>query len=162
MARIVRRAAPLAAGAALLLTLVPVRALTVREAGSGQLLYAARVQAGEAVSLEYMHSVDRVPVTGRFRVAADGALTLEETVAPAFGAGLPRLGPGEPYRLTGGLLRSPESVRLTELPLLVHPVARMQLSLRGREVPLAALPGAPARVRVRVERLPALRLLLAS
>jgi hypothetical protein len=136
--------------------------LTVREAGSGQLLYAARVQAGEAVSLEYMHSVDRVPVTGRFRVAPDGALTLEETVAPAFGAGLPRLGPGEPYRLTGGLLRSPESVRLTELPLLVHPVARMQLSLRGREVPLAALPGAPARVRVRVERLPALRLLLAS
>jgi hypothetical protein len=161
VARIARRAAPLAAGAALLLGLFPVRVLTVREAASDRLLFATRVRVGEALSLAYLHSVDRVPVTGRFRVTPAGTLTLEETAAPSFGAGLPRLTPGEPYRLAGGLLVSPESVSLTELPLLVHPVARMRLHVRGREVPLAALPGAPARLRVRVERLPALRLLLA-
>lgn len=135
--------------------LLPVQRLEVVEGRTGRLLYGSWVRTGESFELRYVHSVERFPVTGRFRVEADHRLRVVETRFARFGAGLPDLLPGVEYEAAAGEFRQRDpGVVLDELALRVHSFTRHELRHAGHRVALSTLVPEGALVRIRaVERL---------
>jgi hypothetical protein len=96
--------------------------------GRQQVLHGEPVTAGARFTLEYVHSSERVPVTGTFRVEPDGRLTVVETAFAGFGPGLPELGPGDDWRIERGMIvHRPVGVSLEALRLRVAPTAAQRL-----------------------------------
>jgi hypothetical protein len=117
----------------------------VEDAGRLRVLHEERVRAGQAFTLSYVHSSERVPVRGTFRVEADGSLTVTETRFAGFGPGLPALGSGDRWRMEDGMIVALTNARLPELRLRVTPIARYRLlTPSGRELDLAAAFGTGA------------------
>ncbi|MBI2459923.1 MAG: DUF1850 domain-containing protein [Candidatus Rokubacteria bacterium] len=150
-------------GAALVLLgwflLRPLPILTVTEAGSGALLRLP-VRADETFTLSYIHSVERVPVTGTFAIGRDGRLEVLETAFGSFGPGLPEPRPGEDYELRGGMIHyRPGGQALEVLSFFVHPFTDHRLTVGGRTLELSRLLPPGSRVVVRVDPVPAYRTL---
>jgi hypothetical protein len=125
--------------------------LIVEDAGRGRLLHRERVTAGERVVLSYVHSSERVPVRGLFRVEADRTLTLTETHFAGFGPGLPALARGEAWRLEGGMIVAEAHQRLPALRMRVVPLTRHRLATpAGQDLDLSALMGRGGVVRIYV------------
>ncbi|BDG61623.1 hypothetical protein caldi_27130 [Caldinitratiruptor microaerophilus] len=150
-----------AALAAVALLLFPSRALTVRGARDGDLIWAAPVRAGEEFRLTWIHTVTRRPVTETYAVTAGGRLRLVEMVFDQFGANLP-------HRPEGGTTWRIERDRivvtgydtvLDRLYLGVAPYGHW-LQVGGREWDLLAGAGADRSVRLAAERLPFIRILV--
>ena len=127
--------------------------LMVEDLGAARVLHRERVSPGAHFLLDYVHSSERVPVRGTFRVDGEGTLTVVETAFAGFGPGLPELRAGDDWRIEGGMIvHRPRGAGLSELRVRVMPVARQRLTTpSGRALDLAALtaPGAPVVVSVR-------------
>jgi hypothetical protein len=127
--------------------------LVVEDLARGRVLHRERVWPGGVFTLEYVHTSERVPVRGTFRIDGNGALTVVETAFGGFGPGLPELVAGDDWRIAGGMIvHRPRPEALTEFRLRVSPVARQRLTMpAGQALDLAVLaaPGAPVLVRVR-------------
>ncbi|MGH7334900.1 MAG: DUF1850 domain-containing protein, partial [Candidatus Rokuibacteriota bacterium] len=76
--------------------------LLVEDLGGRQVLHRERAWPGAVFTLDYIHSSERVPVQGTFRIERDGAFTVVETAFAGFGPGLPQLGPGDDWRVERG------------------------------------------------------------
>jgi hypothetical protein len=126
--------------------------LVVEDARGARVLHGERVEAGVTFRLDYVHSSEGVAVRGTFRVESDGTLTVVETGFGGFGPGLPELGPGDDWRLDGGLIvLRPRDVALPELRVRVSAIARPQLTTpSGAVLDLAALAGHGTPVVVRI------------
>jgi hypothetical protein len=102
--------------------------LVIEDVGRQQVLHGEPVTAGARFTLEYVHSSERVPVTGTFLVEPDGRLTVVETAFAGFGPGLPELGPGDDWRIERGMIvHRPVGVSLEALRLRVAPTAAQRL-----------------------------------
>ena len=142
------------------LLLRPVPLLTVTEAGSGRALLRLSVRADDPFTLSYIHSVERVPVTGTFAIGRDGRLEVLETAFGSFGPGLPEPRPGEDYELRGGMIHyRPGGQALEALSFFVHPFTDHRLTVGGRTLELSRLLPPGSRVVVRVDPVPAYRTL---
>jgi len=142
------------------LLLRPLPLLAVTETGSGQPLLRLAVQPGEALTLSYTHSVERVPVSGVFRLRPDGRLQVVETTFGSFGPGLPEPRPGEDWELRDGMIRyRPADQALEALSFFVHPFTEHRLTVGGRTLELSRVLPPGSRVVVRVETVPAYRTL---
>lgn len=117
--------------------------LVVEDAGRTRVLHRERVVPGATFMLEYVHSSERVPVRGTFRVEDDRTLTVMETAFGGFGPGLPELTRDDDWRIAGGMIvHRPRETTLPELRLRVSPVARQQLTTpSGRQLDLATMVG---------------------
>jgi hypothetical protein len=129
--------------------------LLVEDVGRARILHREPVAPGDLFVLDYVHSSERVPVRGTFRVGADGSLTVTETAFAGFGPGLPELSPGDDWRFEGGRIvhrsRPDAATALTEFRLRVSPVARQRLTTpAGQVLDLGALAGAGSPIRVLV------------
>lgn len=81
--------------AAFSLYLGNLRYLTLRDAGTGELIAKYRVHEGEAFSIGFIHSVNKSPLTDYYVIEEDG-IYVEKTVYYGFGAGVEsELLPGE-------------------------------------------------------------------
>jgi hypothetical protein len=127
--------------------------LVVEDLRAARILHRERVRPGALFTLDYIHSSERVPVRGTFRIEHEGALTVVETAFAGFGPGLPQIKPGDDWRVEGGMIvHRPPGEPLNELRVRVTPVARQRLTTpAGRTLDLAALtpPGTPVLVSVR-------------
>ena len=130
--------------------------LLVEDIGQARILHGERVSPGDVFTLDYVHSSERVPVRGTFRIGADGGLTVTETAFGGFGPGLPELSPRDDWRFEGGRIvhrpRADPATALAEFRLRVSRIARQRLTTpAGQVLELAALvaDGAPILVRVR-------------
>ena len=128
--------------------------LVVEDVRGGGVLAREPVRPGDVLALAYIHSSERVPVRGTFRVEPDGRLAVTETAFAGFGPGLPELRAGDAWRLEAGMIvHAPAGLTLAELRLRVAPLTRHRLSLpSGRELDLSALLAPGGAVRVRVAR----------
>ena len=105
--------------------------------------------AGDTFTVSYVHSSERVPVRGTFRIEADGTLTVTETRFAGFGPGLPALAPGDRWRMEDGMIVAVTDVRLLELRLRVLPIPRYRLvTPAGHVLDLSGAmgPGGPVRI----------------
>lgn len=127
--------------------------LLVEDLRERRILHRERAGPGAVFTLDYIHSSERVPVQGTFRIERDGVLTVVETAFAGFGPGLPQLGPGDDWRLENGMIvHRPQGEPLAGLRVRVTPVACQRLTTpSGRVLDLAALttPGTPILVSVR-------------
>lgn len=126
--------------------------LVVEDLGREQVLHREPVAAGALFTLEYVHSSERVPVTGTFRVEPDGRLTVVETAFAGFGPGLPELGAGDDWRIERGMIvHRPAGVSLDALRLRVAPVAAQRLRTpAGAVLDVARMVPAGALLRIAV------------
>ncbi|MFQ5540036.1 MAG: DUF1850 domain-containing protein [Candidatus Binatia bacterium] len=67
----------------------PLSVLVVRDKTTGRELFTQRISPGEKFKLTYIHSVEKIRVTGIFTVDKDNAIILLETYFPSHGIGLP-------------------------------------------------------------------------
>jgi hypothetical protein len=110
------------------------------------------VRTGDLFTLSYVHSSERVPVRGTFRVDADGTLSVTETAFAGFGPGLPELHAGDRWRIADGMIVHEGGVKqLPDYTVHVIPMTRHRLRLpSGADLDLSMLLGSGGRVRVSV------------
>jgi hypothetical protein len=125
--------------------------LVVEDAAGRGIVHQEPVSAGQVFSLSFVHSSERVPVRGTFRIEADGSLTAIETRFAGFGPGLPAPRAGDPWRMEDGMIVVPTETHLPELRLRVVPIAAHRLMTpSGRALDLSGALGPGGLVRILV------------
>ena len=76
--------------------------LVVRDKTTGEEIFSRRISPGEEFKLSYIHSVEKILVTGVFTVDEDFRIILLETYFPSYGIGLPT--EAHPDRESGQLI----------------------------------------------------------
>ena len=133
------------------------RHLTIRDAGTGELIAKYRVREGENFSIGFVHSVNKSPLTDYYTVKADG-LYVEKTVYYGFGAGVEtELLPGEVLRYgkDHSMIVSGFDKRIDPLTYFVGTVSDHILKIGGDDMPaisLRELCGRNRRVRFSLEQ----------
>lgn len=114
------------------------RVLVVTDVKAGRDLLRARVSPGDEFTLEYVHSVERVAVSGTFAVSPGWQILVRETAFGSFGPGLPELTKGDSYQVQGGMIRQSDVNRvLPELAFRVHPFTHHRLTAKGKTLELS-------------------------
>jgi len=67
----------------------PLSLLVVRDKTTGEKIFTQRISPGEKFKLTYIHSVEKILVTGIFTIDEDNRIILLETYFPSPGTGLP-------------------------------------------------------------------------
>jgi hypothetical protein len=115
--------------------LAPVQVLEVSGRRGGQVLWRAVVSTGDVFTFDYIHSVEKTPVEGRFAVEPDGWLRLVETRFPSHGSGLPESADGRSE--DGRWMIAAGGQRMPELGFFISPVNRAGLQVGGSRVDLS-------------------------
>jgi hypothetical protein len=69
--------------------LIPVQTIEVATRQKEKVIFREKAAPGDVFTFSYIHSIEKIPVEGRFAVEADGWLRVVETRFPSYGAGLP-------------------------------------------------------------------------
>lgn len=137
----------------------PIRAIEVFTT-SGLTLLMRPACSQTQIELSYVHSVEKIPVVGRFMLGGDGRIQPVQTWFPSFGPGLPFEGAHRAPQ--GGFSRDElETPPLEEISLLVSPEAQQVLRINGSEIELHRL-GQGQVVRVRVRKYPLVGVILGN
>jgi hypothetical protein len=136
---------------ALTLALAPLRrVLEIADADTGRVVLCAEMADGEEFVLAFVHSVNKRPVYETLRAARDH-LVIVGSRFDSFGAGMPESSSGEGTLRRGadGWLEWTVNRPVPEVIVRVGRVANHTLTLKGRDIPLAALahPGTPLSLR---------------
>jgi hypothetical protein len=108
----------------------PVTVLEVSSRAGGEPLFVQRAAPGDEFEVEYVHSVEKIPVTGVFAVTADGAIRPRETLFSSFGAGLP-FRHEEVSRAQGMMRARVDAADIEELSFFVSGFTRQQFRFKG-------------------------------
>jgi hypothetical protein len=137
----------------------PVRVLEVKSRAEDRVFFLRRVAPGETFEIHYIHSVEKIPVAGRFAVTAAGAIRPVETRFASFGAGLPYL-QGE-VALEKDTMRATAAVEDIEvLTFFVSGFTRQQLHFGQERVAFGAQARDGDVVEIRVAHHPLGRVIL--
>ena len=134
---------------------VPVPILEIRDARQGKTVFAQRISPGASFSLEFIHSVEKSPVTDFFRVDGDYRIVLYETAFRSLNTGLPAtLSEGERLARTeqGFRLSIPDRV-IPEIQLWANRQYAGVLTIGSRRMPLSDLAG-DTLLQLRVRKVP--------
>jgi hypothetical protein len=132
---------------------VRVPVLTVHDAKADRRLLSVQVRAGERFLLSYRHSVTQGKVFATLEVEGDDSLAVKETAFASPGPGLPEPRPGDPYEISGGMVRDRAGGQfLRELSVFVHPYTEHTLVVKGMSLHLSRLLQPGTLVKVRVDR----------
>lgn len=123
-------------GAVVLLAggMIPVSVLEVKDGKSGEILFHKRAVAGDVFLFSYIHSVEKTPVEGTFRVEKGGALRIVETRFSSYGPGLPNV--AEKTLRKNEEFITEGSERLDKFKFLFIPMNRPILKFKGKAVAL--------------------------
>jgi len=110
--------------------------LVVRDTETGQTLEIGPMSRGETFELQFIHSVDLLPVQDFF-VYRDEGLVLEQTRCLSFGAGLGYVGQGELKGEDGWNIIDNMDRQVGTLPLRVGTIADHRIIYRDKEFRLA-------------------------
>ncbi len=122
---------------------IPLHALEIRDARQGKTVFMQRVSPEESFSLEFIHSVEKSPVTDFFRVDGDYRIVLYKTAFRSLNTGLPAtLSAGERLARTaqGYRLSIPDRV-IPDIQLWVDRQYAGALIIGSRRISLADLSG---------------------
>ncbi len=141
----------------LLLVLVaffPVSSLELRDIDDKRILFMSRVSKGETFEIRYIHSVERVPVAGIFKVIDGNRIAVEESIFSSYGAGLPSDTPREDVIFERDQMRiKHRDVAMERLRLFISPFTQQQFILSGMTIDLSSVKEGHI-VEIRVRRIP--------
>ena len=141
----------------LLLVLVaffPVSSLEVRDIHDNRILFMSRVSKGETFEIRYIHSVERVPVAGIFKVINGNRIEVEESIFSSYGAGLPSDTPREDVIFERDQMRiRHRDVAMERLRIFISPFTRQQFIHSGATIALSSVKEGHI-VEIRVRRIP--------
>jgi len=116
-------------------SLQPLSLLVVRDKTTGEKVFTQRISPGEKFKLTYIHSVEKILVTGIFTVDEDNRIILLETYFPSPGTGLPVQ--ARPDRESGELVLK-EINEPREVSFFTLSINNYRLTLREDEVLLSS------------------------
>ena len=120
-----------------LLFLVPVSVLTVRLPREDfRLVGAVHVSAGDSFELEYLHSVERTKVVGRFTIDENQKLLATETRMMSVGTGMPNTEPERTRREGDWIVVDEKNRVLPDIRFYYVSVNETQFKLAGQPLPL--------------------------
>lgn len=114
----------------------PLSFLVVRDRTTEEKIFTQRISPGEKFKLTYIHSVEKIRVTGIFTVDKNNEIILLETYFPSHGIGLPHQ--AQPDRESGQLVLK-EINEPREISFFTLSINDYRLMLREHEV-LLSLP----------------------
>jgi hypothetical protein len=129
--------------------------LELKSVSSNPLIIWIPVRVGEAVSLQFIHSWDNMPVQETFIVTGDGNLLLTEAQFTKLGAGYdaPPVS-GNLILKDGKIVITDMNIKLKSIPLRIGTVAHHQLIVKERSLDLAALFGKGKRIDIQLKSIP--------
>ena len=138
-----------------LLFLVPVSVLTVRLPRQDfHPVGAVHVSAGDSLELEYLHSVERTKVVGRFTIDANQRLIATETRMMSVGTGMPNTEPERTRREGDWIVVDEKNRVLPDIRFYYVPVNETHLKVVGQPLPLETVrSGTLLRIGVETPRL---------
>lgn len=134
----------------------PLSSLEVRDIDDNRVLFMSLVSRGEAFEISYIHSVEKVPVTGIFMVSDGNRIEVKESIFSSYGAGLPFDTSREDIIFEGDRMRiRHRDVVMDRLRIFISPFTQQQFTCSGKTVDLSSLEGGHI-VEIRVRRVPVL------
>lgn len=122
----------------LLMGIFPILSLEVRDVDDRRVLFIYPVSKGATFEIRYIHSVEKVPVAGIFRVADKDAIQVVQTVFPSYGAGLPSDTPVEDVVFEGDrMIIRHRHVVMDRLRIFISPFTKQQFIYSDKAVDLS-------------------------
>ena len=132
----------------------PLSSLEVRDIHDDRVLFMSPVPKGETFEIRYIHSVERVPVAGIFRVINGNRIEVKESIFSSYGAGLPSDTLREDVVFERKQMRvRHRNVAMEQLRLFISPFTRQQFIHSGTTIDLSSLREGDI-VEIRVRRVP--------
>ena len=118
----------------------PLSSLEVRDIDDNRVLFMSLISKGETFEICYIHSVEKVPVTGIFGVGDGNRIEVRESIFSSYGAGLPFDTSREDITFEGERMRiRHRDVVLDRLRIFVSPFTKQQFIYSGRRVDLSSV-----------------------
>jgi len=133
---------------------LPLSTLEVRDVDDNRVLFSTTVSKGQTFEIRYIHSVEKTPVAGIFKVSDGNKIGVEETIFSSYGAGLPFDTPREDITFQGDQMRiRHHGIVMDRLRIFISPFTKQQFSYSGRAVDLSLAKEGHI-VEIRVRRIP--------
>jgi hypothetical protein len=140
-----------------LIAFFPLSSLEVRDIDDNRVLFMSPISKGETFEIRYIHSVEKVPVAGIFRVSDGNRIEVRESIFSSYGAGLPFDTSREDITFEGDRMRiRHRDVVIDRLRIFISPFTNQQLMYSGRRVDLSSVREGHI-VEIRVRRIPLVR-----
>ncbi len=134
----------------------PLSSLEVRDIHDDRVLFTNPVSKGETFEIRYIHSVERIPVAGIFRVINGNRIEVEESIFSSYGAGLPSDTPREDIVFERDQMRvRHRDIAMERMRLFISPFTHQQFIHSGTTVDLSSVKEGHI-VEIRVRRVPLL------
>jgi len=141
----------------LLLVLVaffPLSSLEVRDLDENKPLFISPVTKGETFEIRYIHSVEKIPVAGIFRVNDGNRIEVVESIFSSYGAGLPSDTSREDITFEGDRMRiRHRGIAMDRLRIFISPFTHQQFIYSGDKVELSSITEGHI-VEIKVRRIP--------
>ena len=132
----------------------PLSSLEVRDIHDDRVLFMSPISKGETFEIRYIHSVERIPVAGIFRVVDGNRIEVEESIFSSYGAGLPSDTPREDVIFERNQMRiRHRDVAMERLRIFISPFTRQQFIHSGATIDLSSVKEGHI-VEIRVRRIP--------
>jgi hypothetical protein len=122
----------------LAVVLYPLTALEVRDEKTGKVIIRRKVSSGDTFEFRYIHSVEKVPVTGFFMITPGRMIKPTETQFPSYGAGLPSAG-DEVKLQKDRLIATPRSQEMEKFSFFVSPFTQPSLVFKNERFDFSSL-----------------------
>jgi|GEM_PF-743592 hypothetical protein len=133
--------------------LLPVDVMVIQmEEGQKRLVILVKTSPGDEMVLTYVHSVERTPVEGRFRVSKRHRLLLSETRMASVGTGLPTESSRRVLRKGDWMVVDEGERDISELRIFLLPLNHPRLWVKGREIPVDTLMEKGGLLKIRLAR----------
>jgi hypothetical protein len=138
----------------ILIALFPLSSLEVRDIHDDRVLFMSPISKGETFEIRYIHSVEKVPVAGIFRVVEGNRIEVKESIFSSYGAGLPSDSPREDVIFERDQMRiRHRDVAMERLRLFISPFTQQRFIFSGKTIELFTLKEGHI-VEIRVSRIP--------
>ena len=132
----------------------PLSSLEVRDIDNNRVLFISPVSEEETFEIRYIHSVERIPVAGIFRVIDGNRIEVKESVFSSYGAGLPFDTSREDIIFEGDRMRiRHRDVVMKRVRIFISPFTQQQFTCSGTTVDLSSLREGNI-VEIKVRRIP--------
>ncbi|MGQ9646608.1 MAG: DUF1850 domain-containing protein [Thermodesulfobacteriota bacterium] len=116
----------------------PLTILEVKDVKADRAIIRRKVSSGDTFEFRYIHSVEKVPVSGFFMITPRRMIQPTETQFPSYGAGLPSAG-DEVKLQKDRLIAIPKSQEMEKLSFFVSPFTEPSLFFKNDRFDLSLL-----------------------